>query len=87
MSAARWRQPFRATVTLNFRPTQVSPVCALLYYNSQVIPTTMPWEVEHTDEFEEWWHSISEEEQQEYIALAVEQFEEQGPSLPTTTST
>jgi hypothetical protein len=33
----------------------------------------MPWEVEHTDEFEEWWGSISEEEQ--------------GPSLATTTST
>ena len=40
----------------------------------------MPWEVEHTDEFEEWWHSISEEEQED-IALAVEKLEEQGPSL------
>jgi hypothetical protein len=28
----------------------------------KVILTTMPWEVEHTDEFEEWWDSISEEE-------------------------
>ena len=40
----------------------------------------MPWEVEHTDEFEEWWDSISEEEQED-IALAVEKLEEQGPSL------
>jgi hypothetical protein len=40
----------------------------------------MPWEVEHTDEFEEWWDSISEEEQED-IALAIEKLEEQGPSL------
>src|SRR5215213_11700341 len=40
----------------------------------------MPWEIEHTDEFEEWWDSISEEEQED-IALAVEKLEEQGPSL------
>ena len=52
----------------------------MLHHNLQVILMTMPWEVEHTDEFEEWWDSISEEEQ-EYIALAVEKLEEQGPSL------
>jgi len=40
----------------------------------------MPWEFEHTDEFEEWWDTISEEEQED-IALAVEKLEEQGPSL------
>jgi hypothetical protein len=80
MPAARWRQPFRVTVTLGFRLTRVSAVCALLRYNLQVMLTTMPWEVEHTDEFEEWWDSISEEEQ-EYVALAVEKLEERGPSL------
>jgi hypothetical protein len=33
------------------------------------MPSTMQWEVEHTDEFEEWRDSISEEEQED-IALA-----------------
>jgi hypothetical protein len=46
----------------------------------RVIFVTMPWEVEHTNEFEEWWDSISEEEQED-IALAVEKLEERGPGL------
>ena len=54
--------------------------CVLPHYNFRVILTTIPWEVEHTDEFEEWWDTISEEEQED-IALAVEKLEEQGPSL------
>ena len=40
----------------------------------------MSWEVERTDEFEEWWGSIAEEEQED-IALAVEKLEEKGPSV------
>lgn len=38
------------------------------------------WEVEHTDEFEEWWDRLGEE-QQEDISVAVEKLEERGPAL------
>lgn len=40
----------------------------------------MQWEVEFTDEFETWWNSLSEEEQEE-IAAKVELLEEHGPNL------
>jgi hypothetical protein len=41
----------------------------------------MEWEVEYTDEFEEWWNGLSEEEQDE-IDAKVELLEEHGPTLP-----
>ena|SRR5262249_59911778 len=41
----------------------------------------MAWEVEYTDEFEEWWSSLAEEEQED-IAASVGLLEEMGPRLP-----
>ncbi len=41
----------------------------------------MAWEVEFTDQFEDWWSDLSEEEQEE-IAAKVELLEERGPVLP-----
>ena len=38
------------------------------------------WEVEYTDEFGEWWQTVSEVEQ-EMVAVAVEKLEERGPAL------
>jgi hypothetical protein len=38
------------------------------------------WEVEYTDEFEEWWNSLSQDEQEE-INAKVELLEERGPAL------
>lgn len=40
----------------------------------------MKWEVEYTDEFEAWWESLSESDQ-EAIDAAVEVLEERGPAL------
>ena len=41
----------------------------------------MTWEVEYTDEFEEWWNVCSETEQIS-IAANVELLETKGPQLP-----
>ena len=41
----------------------------------------MAWEIEFTDEFESWWHSLSEAEQAE-IDAKVDLLQEQGPMLP-----
>jgi hypothetical protein len=41
----------------------------------------MPWEVECTDKFDEWFDGIGEEAQED-VALAVEKLEERGPALP-----
>lgn len=40
----------------------------------------MAWDVEYTDEFAEWWESLSSEEQ-ESVAVSVRLLEEKGPSL------
>ena len=40
----------------------------------------MSWEVEFTDEFEAWWETLSEEEQ-DAIDAAIELVEERGPAL------
>jgi hypothetical protein len=40
----------------------------------------LSWEVEHTDEFEEWWNELAEEEQ-DTIDVAVGQLEDKGPVL------
>jgi hypothetical protein len=53
----------------------------LCHYNLQVIISTMPWEVEYTDEFDEWFDGLGEEAQED-VALAVEKLEERGPALP-----
>ncbi len=41
----------------------------------------MEWQIEYTDEFEEWWYSLNEEEQ-EAIATSVGLLEKLGPNLP-----
>lgn len=41
----------------------------------------MAWEVEYTDQFEEWWHTLNEQEQ-DSIDVVVELLEEKGPALP-----
>ena len=40
----------------------------------------MEWEVEHTDEFEDWWNRLTPEEQEDVTAV-VGVSEEKGPSL------
>lgn len=40
----------------------------------------MRWEVEYTDEFGEWWESLTEDEQ-ESVDTSVRLLEERGPSL------
>lgn len=40
----------------------------------------MGWEIEYTDEFEEWWNSLSGVEQHS-IALSVELLKDDGPNL------
>lgn len=40
----------------------------------------MPWEVEYTNEFYEWWETLTSE-QQERIDAVVRLLEERGPSL------
>jgi hypothetical protein len=40
----------------------------------------MKWDVEYTDEFEEWWDSLSEGEQED-ISASVQLLEERGPNL------
>ena len=39
------------------------------------------WDIEYTDEFGEWWCSLSELEQED-VAVTVGVLEEKGPSLP-----
>jgi hypothetical protein len=39
------------------------------------------WEVEYTDEFEEWWNGLSEAEQED-VAAYVTLLEKKGPTLP-----
>ena len=41
----------------------------------------MPWQVEYTDQFKEWWYSLNEA-QQEDLAATVELLMERGPTLP-----
>lgn len=40
----------------------------------------MSWEIEYTDEFGEWWETLSEDEQ-ESLAASVRLLEERGPNL------
>ena len=40
----------------------------------------MNWEVEYTDEFDQWWSELTEEEQVS-LAASVQLLEERGPSL------
>lgn len=40
----------------------------------------MTWDVEYTDEFGDWWESLTAEEQ-ESIAVSVRLLEDRGPSL------
>jgi hypothetical protein len=56
-------------------------VSELYHNNLRVIVAAMPWEVEYTDEFDEWFDGLGEEAQED-VALAVEKLEERGPGLP-----
>ena len=47
---------------------------------SKVYSTTGPWEIEYTHEFEAWWNSLSEAEQ-ESVAVSVGLLEERGVNL------
>jgi hypothetical protein len=40
----------------------------------------MPWEVEYTDEFGDWWESLTEDEADSVMA-SVGLLEERGPTL------
>ncbi len=40
----------------------------------------MAWDVEYTDEFENWWNELSEDEQ-ESVTAYVGLLEERGPQL------
>ena len=40
----------------------------------------MNWEVEYTDDFGDWWHSLTEAEQ-ESLAASVRLLEDRGPAL------
>jgi hypothetical protein len=40
----------------------------------------MPWEVEFTDEFADWWHSLDEAEQED-VQASVLLLRERGPTL------
>ena len=39
------------------------------------------WEVEYTDEFEQWWHTLTADEQEDLV-VTVELLRNLGPSLP-----
>ena len=41
----------------------------------------MPWEVEYTDQFGQWWQELSEDQQNAVVAR-VELLMEHGPNLP-----
>lgn len=41
----------------------------------------MPWNIEYTDEFGEWWRSLNEGEQED-VAAVVALLEARGPQLP-----
>jgi hypothetical protein len=41
----------------------------------------MKYEVEYTDEFEEWWEQLSEKQQTD-VAVSVSLLERKGPTLP-----
>ena len=40
----------------------------------------MPWEVEYTDQFEQWWDGLSDGEQDAVVSI-VEMLEQLGPNL------
>jgi hypothetical protein len=40
----------------------------------------MNWEVEYTDEFEQWWSGLTEDEQVS-VAASVKLLEQRGPNL------
>ena len=46
----------------------------------------MAWNVEYTDEFEDWWDSLTEAEQED-VAAYVTLLEKKGPTLPFPYST
>lgn len=77
----RCKLPPYVPVLQNWALDQGSFASGLLHYNPRVIIATMQWEVEYTDEFDEWFDGLGEEAQED-VALAVEKLEERGPALP-----
>jgi len=49
-------------------------------YGVNAIIANVAWEVEFTDEFEEWWHTLSESEQGK-VDARVKLLMERGPNL------
>lgn len=63
---------------LRGRTLSVSKTLAL--YNKKVIIESVPWKVEYTDQFEDWFAALPEAVQNAIVA-AVEIVQEQGPGL------
>ena len=66
----------KRVVALGGRQSPPLHLIPYLEYN-----TRMPWEVEYTDEFGQWWQELSEG-QQDAVAARVELLMEHGPNLP-----
>lgn len=56
-------------------------IIPLTIYALEGIFISMKWEVEYTDEFGEWWDSLTEREQ-ESVRATVKLLEDYGPNLP-----
>ena len=70
------REPCLARV----RPVaDIPPPLHLIPYSEYNTP--IPWEVEYTDEFGQWWQQLSEG-QQDAVDARVELLMEYGPNLP-----
>ncbi len=46
----------------------------------QVMYGSVAWDVEYTDQFEQWWHTLTGDEQ-DHIAASVQLLSSHGPSL------
>lgn len=55
--------------------------CPLHYIPYLEYNASMPWDVEYTNEFGQWWDGLSES-QQDAVAARVELLSEHGPNLP-----
>jgi hypothetical protein len=61
-----------STVDLNIPLTE---------YHCQIMISLMKYEVEYTNEFEEWWDRLNEQQQID-VAVSVSLLERRGPTLP-----
>ena len=67
---------------IGVNPAQVSlrNIIPLTEYSWECILRTLAWEIEFTDEFSQWWSSLTEN-QQDDVAYAVGLLTELGPAL------